>query len=502
MLIFGAVPMRGDDVLTTFLKAAPRSAADGARVATVTAPTTDFTKPEAFETRPAGAATVSAQTGRAGVARPLATLPPDAALDFLAGQGLFRKIWVAAPASTLGSDGLGPVFNARSCDACHSGAGRGTLPDSTKTAAFGLVLHIGVPASFADPAALEAYLAQTGADIASPRPHPVYGAQLQDFAVQGQRAEYRLRISYDDVRIALSDADAVTLRAPTYRINMLGYGPLGESTLVSPRMAPQMFGLGLLEAISPVDILAAADPTDRNKDGISGRAQILWSRDFAGQMVGRFGHKAGTASLRAQSALAFHTDIGLSTPLFPAGAGDCTLAQADCRAARDGNSGNPQNTEVGALGLDLVTLYASAISLPARRDIGVPGVLRGKQIFYETGCVACHAPKFVTQTLPDDPARSFQLIWPYSDLLLHDMGPDLGDDLPEGVASGREWRTAPLWGIGLQPKGAENYLHDGRARTVLEAILWHGGEAEPARNRVVKMPSADRAALLQFLESL
>ena len=500
-----AVPMMAQDLASPDRTAVPRSAAQSARVAATTAPSTDFTKAEPFETKSAGAATVPARPDRQAFAQPFANLPPDQDLDFIAGQGLFRKIWVAAPSSTLASDGLGPQFNARSCEACHAGGGRGHLAGDSGKAALGLVLHIAIAAPDGSAETdIEAYFAKIGAQYTPTRPHPVYGAQLQDFSIQGQRADFYLTMTYQDKTLDLSGGETATLRAPTYHTDDLAYDPLGEGAMVSPRIAPQMIGLGLLEAIAPADILAAADETDADGDGISGRAQIVWSWQQARPMLGRFGHKAGAATLRDQSALAFHTDIGISTPLFPAGAGDCTAAQTACQSAPNGNSGTPEQTEIGDLGLDLVTLYASTLAVPARRNVDAPDVLRGKQIFYETGCPACHTPKFVTQTLPDHPERSFQLIWPYSDLLLHDMGPGLADDLPEGVALGREWRTAPLWGIGLTAavSGQPTYLHDGRARSLLEAILWHGGESEPAKNRIIAMPAADRAAVITFLESL
>ena len=199
---------------------------------------------------------------------------------------------------------------------------------------------------------------------------------------------------------------------------------------------------------------------------------------------------------------AFSADIGLSSPLFPAPGGDCTAAQPACPAAPHG--GGPDGPEVSAEALDLVTFYARNLAVPARRDIDDPEVLRGKRMFHEARCTACHTPKFVTRRLPDQPAQSFQLIWPHTDLLLHDMGEGLADHRPEGRATGREWRTAPLWGVGMTARvsGHTYFLHDGRARNLLEAVLWHGGEAAPMRDAVIAMPPEDRAALIRFLESL
>ena len=269
--------------------------------------------------------------------------------------------------------------------------------------------------------------------------------------------------------------------------------------MISPRVAPQMIGLGLLEAVPEEDILARADPDDADGDGISGRPNRVLSEETGAPMLGRFGWKAGQPTIREQSASAFSGDIGISTAVLPDGWGECTEAQAGCRAAPHGGAPEADDTV-----LDLVTFYSRNLAVPARRDLDDPEVLRGKALFYEAGCAACHAPKFVTARLPDRPEQSFQLIWPYSDLLLHDMGEGLADHRPEARASGTEWRTAPLWGIGLTETvtGRASFLHDGRARTLLEAVLWHGGEAQAARDRVVAMDAGEREALVRFLELL
>lgn len=273
--------------------------------------------------------------------------------------------------------------------------------------------------------------------------------------------------------------------------------------MISPRVAPQMIGLGLLEAIPAEDILAGADPDDADGDGVSGRANIVWSIEYDQPMLGRFGHKAGTPTVRHQSAAAFAGDIGISSRLFPDGWGECTVMQTACRTAPHGDQ-DDRGTEIDAEGLDLVTFYSRNLGVPARRNVGDPQVLAGKEIFYSIGCTSCHTPNYVTHRLEDQSEQSFQLIWPYTDLLLHDMGTGLADNRPEARATGQEWRTPPLWGIGLteQVSGHTYFLHDGRARSLLEAILWHGGEAEPQRDTVVEMDTADRDALIKFLESL
>ncbi len=314
-----------------------------------------------------------------------------------------------------------------------------------------------------------------------------------------------MQVSYADVPVILADGAVVTLRAPDYAVADAAYGPMRDDVQLSPRIAPQMIGLGLLEAIPAADLLAQVDETDRDGDGISGRASVVPSAELARPALGRFGLKAGAATVRDQTAAAFSGDMGLSTPLHPDPWGDCSAAQDACRTAPDGAEPDSRDgLEVDQQSLDLVTFYARNLAVPERRDVDAPQVLRGKELFYSLNCTGCHTPKHVTARLADQPEQSFQLIWPYTDLLLHDMGAGLADNRPEGRATGREWKTPPLWGIGLtaQVSGHSEFLHDGRARTLLEAILWHGGEAEAARDAVVALPKPDRDALIAFLESL
>ncbi|WP_425100805.1 di-heme oxidoredictase family protein [Tropicibacter sp. S64] len=488
------------DLSDRHLDLVPRTAEEADRIAAVIPPTDDFSAPEAFEANSAGAATVTDWRGGQAFSQPSATLSSEETLDFAVGNGLFRKHWVPAPASTKASDGLGPLFNARACQQCHLHDGRGHPPEPGDTDRVSMVLKLSVPApGDAALAEIEAYLAALDGSAPRTRPDPSLGSQLQDRALPGMDIEARWDVTYEESPVILSGGETVSLRRPTYHID----GVVSDGLVISPRVAPQMIGLGLLEAIPAQDILAHEDPDDRDGDGISGRAQIVWSQEYDAPMLGRFGLKAGMPTVRAQAAQALSTDIGISSPLHPDPAGDCTPRQTACRNAPHGD-GDARHHEIDAAGLDLITFYSRNLAVPARRAVGDPEVLRGKQVFYETGCPACHVPKFVTHRLSRDTAQSYQLIWPYTDLLLHDMGEGLADHRPEGRASGREWRTPPLWGIGLTQavSGHSYFLHDGRARSLLEAVLWHGGEAEPARTRVVEMPPADRAALITYLESL
>ena len=492
------------------LAAVPRTAGEAARVAKVTAPTDSFEAPEPFEASPGGGATSRRLPDANAFSHSSTGLDFADELDFKVGNGIFRKLWVSAPSSTLASDGLGPLFNSRACQNCHLKDGRGhpPLPGEPATALF---LRLSVPArppgasgapsasSDAEGGGLEPQLAARIEGWIATGPDPVYGGQFQTASVAGLPAEGRLDVTYAEETVDLAGGEAARLRRPTYGAADLAYGPLAPDVMISPRVAPQMIGMGLIEAIPAADILAHADPEDADGDGISGRPSIVWSEAAGRPVLGRFGHKAGKPTVRAQSAAAFSGDLGLSTTLHPDGRGDCTPAQAPCRAAPVGGEPEADDTV-----LDLVTFYSRHLAAPARRGLDDPEVLRGKEVFHALGCPACHQPKFVTARLEDDPALSFQLIWPYSDFLLHDMGEGLADHRPEGVATGTEWRTAPLWGIGLTRTvtGQESFLHDGRARSLLEAVLWHGGEARAARDGVVALDPADRRALIRFLGSL
>lgn len=496
MLTCLSLPAAAQTLSDQQLSAVPRTVVEAARIAAVTAPTSDFTKPEAFEEKPAGAATVRARPNADAFSQFSGNMPFAHQMNFQLGNALFTKTWVASPSSTLASDGLGPLYNARGCQDCHLKDGRGHAPEGPDDRAVSMFLRLSVPAASS---------VQDIEDWIATANEPTYGGQLQDFASPGQVAEGQMQIAYTDVAVTLAGGEVITLRAPSYAVGDLGYGSLAPDTMLSPRVAPQMIGLGLLEAIPVADILAQADPDDANGDGISGRPSIVPSAEFGSPMLGRFGYKGGAATVRDQSAAAFAGDMGLSTPLHPDPWGDCTAAQTACITAPHGQeSQNRDGLEVDKASLDLVTFYARNLGVPERRNVGDAAVLRGKEMFYTLGCTSCHTPKHVTHRLENQPEQSFQLIWPYTDLLLHDMGEGLADNRPEGRATGREWKTSPLWGIGLTPQVSNHsqYLHDGRARNLLEAILWHGGEAQAARDGVVGLPATDRDDLIKFLESL
>jgi len=463
-------------------------------------PTHDFSKPEAGENRPGGSATHTKRHDKKAFMHPSANMRFEQQLDFKVGNGIFKKIWVSSPSSTTASDGLGPLYNARSCMRCHIRDGRGHPPEGNfpDDNAVSMFLRLSIPAQ--NDQQREALANSRVAVI----PEPSYGGQLQDFAVQGLPIEGRMHIEYSEQQVQLSEGETASLQKPVYRVTDLGFGPMHPDAMLSPRIAPPMIGLGLLEAIPEQAIRAAADPEDRDGDGISGRANTVWNSETQRTDLGRFGWKAGMPTLNQQNSGAFNGDIGISNPLFTSPSGDCTGHQPVCLNAPNGNTPAQDNLEASRVMNQLLLFYSRNLAVPTRKDVGDPEVLAGKAVFYNSGCIGCHTPKFHTRSDNVGAEQRNQLIWPYSDLLLHDMGEGLADNRPEYQANGREWRTPPLWGIGLTKtvNGHTNFLHDGRARNLLEAVLWHGGEADAAKQAVIDMPKKDRDNLIRFLESL
>jgi CxxC motif-containing protein (DUF1111 family) len=492
----------GSLALSCFVMAlsAPISATHADALPDIVKPATQFKAAEKYEAMSGGAATSRATANGDAFSHSSANLSLEQEMKFKIGDGFFRRLWVSAPSSTQASDGLGPLFNARSCQRCHLKDGRGHPPASNapEDDAISMFLRLSVPPrNAAEQALIDTHKANV-------IPDPVYGGQLQNFAVQGHKPEGRMHIDFKDLPVTLADGTVITLREPTYSVTDLHYGPMSPDIMLSPRVAPPMIGLGLLEMVPAETILSHADPDDKNGDGISGRANMVWDQETNSVQLGRFGWKAGNPSIRQQSGGAFGGDIGISNPVAPDPAGDCTDAEKSCKAGPHGSSPQYGNLEADEEVLSLVTHYASNLAVPVRRDVSDKEVLKGKQVFYASGCASCHMPKHITATDPSRPEHSHQLIWPYTDMLLHDMGEGLADHRPEGVADGYEWRTAPLWGIGLTMTVSDHtyFLHDGRARNLLEAILWHGGEAEAAKQAVTELPKDKRNALIRFLESL
>ncbi|WP_211827803.1 di-heme oxidoredictase family protein [Kistimonas asteriae] len=448
----------------------------------------DYSIPEPHEHLSGGKTTVFNQS-RNAFSLPSANMPVSRRLDFSVGNSFFRNLWVMAPASTDARDGLGPLFNTNGCQNCHIKDGRGHAPAGPDDNAVSMLIRLSIPAVTA------AHKAQLKTDGSIP--DPVYGGQLQDFSLTGVAPEGKIQVTYSYQTVTFANGDTAELRKPSFTIEDKGYGEFHPDIMFSPRVAPPMIGLGLLEAIPEHTLQAYADPDDRNNDGISGRLNQVWDAEKQTTTSGRFGWKAGQPNLRQQNAAAFNGDLGITSSLFQKD--HCTSSQQDCLSSING--GDPELSEEI---LNFVTFYSRNLAVPARRNVDVPEVLRGKQLFNDVQCAACHIPQTTTAQLTDQPEQSGQTIWPYTDLLLHDMGEELADNRPEFLATGQEWRTPPLWGIGLTKtvNGHTEFLHDGRARNLTEAILWHGGEAEQSREHFVAMPRHDRRALLAFLESL
>ena len=576
-------PVPAGLILAAVATAAPAAPSPSERAA-ILAPASRFDAAERWERLPGGSATNRRRFDRDAFSQPSANISFEARAEFAIGNALFRRLWVSAPSSTRSADGLGPLYNARACQRCHLKDGRGHPPENAQDSTVSMLLRLSVPPR------TDAERARLASGREAAIPEPTYGTQLQDVAAPGHAAEGRIRITRVPREVALAGGATATLETPSYAIVDPGYGPLDPRVMTSPRVAPPMIGLGLLEAIAESDVTARADPGDADGDGISGRARWVWSPSNGRMMLGRFGWKAGAATIADQSAAAMSGDIGVSSPLAPAPWGECTERQRACRDAPHGadpgsgaDSGaglagaesgsgsgaglagtepgsgadlgaDPAGTEsdsgsgadsgadiagtasgsgtdsgadefeAPAAVMDAIVFYSRNLAVPARRAVDDPNVLAGKALFYRSGCTGCHTPKHATRAdWPIEPLAG-QLIWPYTDLLVHDMGEGLADGRPEGHvgghaegdagsdaeggagggASGREWRTAPLWGIGLTEvvNGHTRFLHDGRARNLTEAILWHGGEAQASREAFRAMPKAERDALLAFLKSL
>ena len=412
---------------------------------------------------------------------PARNLERDQRRTFAVGNSFFRQNWVTAPASTAARDGLGPTFNAQSCSSCHTLDGRGKPPDSPDDAERGLLFRLSIPGK---------------GSHGGPKPDPVYGGQLQDRSVLLTPVEGRMIVKYREIPGQFDDGEAYSLRAPTYQIDDTAFGPLHSGVMLSPRVAPVVVGMGLLEAIPKADILSLADPDDADGDGISGRPNMVWDVRRSELVMGRFGWKANQPTVEQQTAGAFLGDIGITSPLFPEE--NCPEAQRECLETLNGGS-----PEIPHERFAKVVFYTQTLAVPAMRNIDDPQVARGARLFAKAGCNACHTQSHTTGEHPIG-AVSHQTIYPYTDLLLHDMGEGLADGATDFDASGREWRTPPLWGIGLVETVNKHtmFLHDGRARNLVEAILWHGGEAEKSKEQFKGFTKEERDALIKFLESL
>ncbi len=393
--------------------------------------------------------------------------------QFGSGRRLFDVSWTEGPPGQQNFGGLGPTFNRDACVSCHVRAGRGQPPENTGFAMDSMLVRLSLPDGSLNPA---------------------YGTQLQERAARGVPAEGRTVITYDTIAGTYGDGTPYALLHPHVSFADLAFGPL-DGALVSARVAPAMVGLGLLDAVPAATLQALADPDDRDGDGISGRVNMV-PDPFGTLVPGKFGWKASVSTLREQAVSASIGDLGLTSSARPSN--NCPPVQTACAAFDQG-----RGLELSDSQIQLMLLYLGTLGVPEARGLDQPKVVRGQALFGSFGCSSCHIPTLVTADSPW-PSVAHQTIHPFTDLLLHDMGPGLADNRPDAAATGSEWRTAPLWGLGLLDtvNAHTRLLHDGRARNFAEAILWHGGEAMRAKEDFRKAPAADRAALVAFLDAL
>lgn len=400
--------------------------------------------------------------------------------QFATGNSLFNQSWVSSPASTTARDGLGPTFNARACAGCHFKDGRGS-PLENGANSNGFLMRI----------------SQAGQNVfGGPLGVMGYGTQIQDRSNNGIPFEAKITVTYEAISSTYPDGETYELRKPIYAIADEQFGSLAGAE-TSPRVAQQTIGMGLISALPDSEILKYEDEFDGDGDGISGRPNYVWNPEINEVDLGKYGWKANTPTLKTQIASAFHGDMGLTTSIFDES--DCPNPQQDCQDAPNG--GQPEVTDEQ---LDRVLFYQSALAVPNRRNFMEESVLKGKVLFNELNCVGCHAIDQVTGSFPFNPLLENVTIRPYSDFLLHDMGEELADNRPDFLANGQEWRTQPLWGIGLIATVNDHtfFLHDGRARNIEEAILWHGGEAQQIKEDFMDLAVEQRQQLIDFINSL
>ena len=454
-------------------------------------------------------------TSSESYSKPSSNLSASRKGNFFIGNAFFRQPWVMAPASTDSRDGLGALFNVAACQSCHVKDGRGHAPMTAEDDADSLLIRLAMPAT------TDEQRQQLQNSLIEKVVDPIYGGQLQDRGIQGVPAEARIAVQWADKPVTFADGHIETLRAPTFNLTKPGYGAFDDELMVSPRIALPIIGLGLLEQIPDADIKKQAVSNNNNadKNGSSIRGKFNWVMDpqTGKHALGRFGWKAGQTKLITQNQSAFNEDMGLTSNIRPHES--CMPAQTACVNATTGadeqGNGKPP-VEVSDEVAKFVEFYTRNLAVPNRRNADDKLVLAGKKRFYDMGCQSCHTPRYQLPKTDDDHLEQHgQVIYPYTDLLLHDMGDALADrtiagKLPpktaqvEFLANSYEWRTPALWGIGLaqtvDPQAT--FLHDGRARTLMEAVLWHGGEASMPQQKVLKLDKQGRAEFNAFLKSL
>ncbi|MEI6894492.1 MAG: di-heme oxidoredictase family protein [Colwellia sp.] len=421
-------------------------------------------------------------------------------LEFWSGFSFFRDPWITAPSATGNRDGLGPLFNTRSCVACHTAGSRAQLDKPGEILPLSLVVRLGST--------------QASTEVGRTEVDPVYGGQIQPRAIryrlldikQDNLGEAWLYFDYTVKQGSFNDGEPYELLKPNYQLTKLAYGELAPHIGLSVRLAPNIYGMGLLDAIKVKDLLAQEDINDSDGDGISAKynrvPNVLTTAETGVFQIGRFGFKAKQPNLHQQVAAAFRDDIGIINSSFSEDT--CSKTQVACIQASASGGHDSENLEIDDRRLSLTVTFNALMGVPATRGLYNKQEQQGRRLFYQLACQKCHTPSYITGDHTKYPALAQQTIWPYTDLALHDMGDELADGVFEFDANGHEWRTPPLWGIGLQKKmtGQQRFLHDGRARTISEAILWHGGEAAPAKKAYSALTKQHRNALIKFIKAI
>lgn len=401
--------------------------------------------------------------------------------QFQQGNSLFNRSWVTATADIeRDDDGLGPTFNAVSCSSCHFKDGRGR-PLENSMDSRGFLIRVSRP----------------GQDVnGGPLGLEDYGAQIQDLSIEGVPFETKVRVTFETISGTYPDGSTYELRKPVYTFEETQFEAL-SGVLTSPRVAQQTIGMGLISALPDSEILKFEDEFDTDGDGISGRANFVWNPETQEMDLGKYGWKANAPTLKMQIVGALHGDMGLTTSIFPEN--DCPSPQQDCLSAPTGGEPEVSDDQLGK-----ILFYQGTLVVPNRRNVREESVLGGRDLFRQMNCIGCHTVDQTTSESNLSPLLENVTIRPYSDFLLHDMGEDLADNRPDFMANGQEWRTQPLWGIGLI-SDVNNHtflLHDGRARNIEEAILWHGGEAQNSKDAFMNLSADERQQVLDFVNSL
>lgn len=425
-----------------------------------------------------GGSTTVFNAGPNAFGMPLANISRSNRRAHVVGNSFFNKNWVFSPSSTTARDGLGPLFHARSCSSCHVKDGRGA-PTNDSSTSIGLLFRLNVPG-------------KSSGD-------PVLGVQLATKAAPGVEPEGTVNVRYEEKEVGFDNLKTASLRKPQYELIANDhYGKPHAEIQFGPRIAQQLVGVGLLEAVTDKTILANADPNDEDGDGISGKPNYIFNPESKKRELGRFGWKANEANLRTQTASAFLRDMGITSPIHPIE--DFTEPQKE--KINLTLIANPPDIDDSKF--ERVVTYLRTLAPPAQRNANDPSIKRGDILFNKIGCSKCHIPTLRTGSDAAIDELKNQPIKPYTDLLLHDMGEGLADGIQDSLASGSEWRTPPLWGIGLTKtvNGNTFFLHDGRARSIEEAILWHGGEGSESRKNYSSLSLGDKEDLLNFINSL